>query len=148
RSLVRVPFETSARRLWVVAVQYGKFGCVGILATAGHIAAFTGLIEFFHVAPLLANILAFCAAVLISFFGHFHWTFKADAKQRLFSRQQRVAFARFAVVALLGLGLNSLIVFLVVDISELSYRYAIVPMAVVVPSILFLISKFWAFKSA
>jgi putative flippase GtrA len=132
-----------------VAVQYAKFGCVGILATASHIVVFTGLIEFFKVVPLIANILAFCVAVLVSFLGHFHWTFKIEAKQPLFRfRQQRVAFARFLAVALLGLGLNSLMVFLVVDISQLSYRYAIVPMALVVPSIMFLISKFWAFRLA
>jgi putative flippase GtrA len=141
------PLETGARRVLAVAVQYAKFSCVGILATASHIAVFTGLIEFVNVKPLLANVPAFCVAVLASFFGHFNWTFKAEAGQPVFlSRRQRVAFARFITVALLGLGLNSLLVLLVVDIGGLSYRYAILPMAVVVPSIVFLISKFWAFR--
>ena len=141
------PFETGARRLFALAVQFAKFGCVGALVTASHVSVFSGLVELFNVKPLIANVLAFCVAVLVAFFGHFNWTFKAKAKQPVFlSRQQRVAFARFIMVALLGLGLNSLSIVVVVDMAELSYRYAILLMAFVVPPVTFLISKFWVFR--
>jgi putative flippase GtrA len=43
---------------------------------------FTGLIEFLALAPLVANFIAFCAAVVVSFFGHFHWTFRGEAARQ------------------------------------------------------------------
>jgi putative flippase GtrA len=136
-------------RLFALAIQYAKFGSIGLLALATHVAIFAGLIEIFVIAPLTANILAFCVAVLVSFFGHFHWTFRAETRDPAFPAQgPRLAFARFVVVALLGLALNSLAVFLVVDIGGLPYQYAIPPMVFVVPPTVFAIAKLWAFRPA
>jgi putative flippase GtrA len=131
----------SALRL---TLQYARFGTVGLAATLTHALMFAGLIEFAGFAPLLANLIAFSAAVLVSFLGHFHWTFrKKTARQRW--QQQRAAFVRFAVVALTGLALNSLAVVVVVNLLALPYQYALLLMIGVVPVFVFVLSKFWAF---
>jgi putative flippase GtrA len=132
----------AAPLLWL---QFVKFGSVGILATATHVLVFTLLVELAGVAPMLANFLAFCVALLVSFFGHFHWTF--DAKSWAVStRQQRTAFLRFLCVAFLGFGLNSLAVYLVVDLAGWPPLYATPIMVFAVPPILFATSKLWAFR--
>lgn len=124
-------------------LQYARFGVVGLAATGVHVVLFATLIEARLAAPLLANAFAFCLALLISFAGHFWLTFPAERRR---SRRRGLdALFRFAIVALLGLALNSLTVYLIVDLLEMSYRYAMVPMISVVPLAVFVLSKFWAF---
>ncbi len=83
-----------------------------------------------------------------SFFGHFYWTF---SDQTIAESEKNslpyAAFARFAVVAVTGLCLNSLAVWYVVYRLNLPYGYAIVLMVTIVPLSTFLLSKFWAFSN-
>ncbi|MEM7222421.1 MAG: GtrA family protein [Pseudomonadota bacterium] len=130
-------------RLWRLALQYMKFGGVGLCSTAVHVGVFTVLIEFFAVAPLISNVFAFCVAVVVSFFGHFHWTFSETKSGQ---RPARATFLRFAVTALLGLGLNSLLVYAVDDIFKLHPLYSVIGMIFLVPPVIFAISKYWAFR--
>lgn len=127
-----------------IALQYCRFGAVGLLATGIHAAVFLALVSAMPTAPLMANFLAFCVAISVSFSGHFTWTFCADRSG--LSRWEKVCiFRRFAVVALLGLALNTGTVFLITDVFLWPPAYAAVPMVTVVPSISFLASKYWAF---
>lgn len=123
--------------------QGGKFGIVGLLATATHVGLIVVLVEWFGWRPLHANFAAFGIAFLVSFFGHYRWTFADQIAAGPDS--WRGPFLRFIVTAVTGLALNSLIVFLVVDAFGISYFYALGLMVTVVPGILFLIGKFWAF---
>ena len=127
-----------------LALQYSRFAIVGISATLTHAMAFTAFIELANLAPLIANFAAFGIAFLISFLGHFRWTFRSQTADRGW-RQQRTALARFAAVALTGLTLNSLAVVLVVNLLMLPYQYALILMVGVVPLVVFGLSKFWAF---
>ena len=97
--------------------------------------------------PLAANVAAFGVAVVVSFFGHFCWTFRSEpaGAAAALHRRMRAAFARFAVVALLGLALNSAAVVLTVDLLALPYPFAILLMVSVVPLAVFALSRFWAF---
>ena len=125
--------------------QYARFGVVGLAATAAHITLFALLIEVAEAPALVANLLAFCSAILVSFAGHFWWTFRAE---RLRSRPRAYAvLVRFVGVALCGLGLNSLVVYLIVELFETSYRYAILLMVSVVPRAVVTLSQDWAFGS-
>lgn len=128
--------------IWKLGLQYAKFGGVGLAATGAHVLLFTGLIEVFDLDPLVANFLAFSLAFSISFFGHFHWTFGGDDVRR---RAPGAAFKRFLVTALTGLGLNTLVVYIVDQVFVLAYAYSIIGFIFVVPPVLFLMSKYWAF---
>ena len=133
-------------RLAHLVTLYLKFGLVGGVATTTHVVVFVILIEVFALHPLLANVFAFGIAVVVSFMGHFYWTFRSKTLTHFASRQQiYTAFAKFFVVALLGLTLNSQAVYLVVEVLTLSYVYAVIPMVGVVPIILFTLSKYWVY---
>jgi putative flippase GtrA len=131
------------RNLITLIQQGGKFGIVGMLATATHVGLMVVMVEWFGWRPLIANFGAFGVAFVVSFVGHYRWTF---ADQRAAGPESwRGPLARFIVMSLTGLALNSLAVFMVVDVLGLSYVYALAIMVSVVPAILFVIGKFWAF---
>lgn len=129
------------------AIQFIKFGAVGGAATLTHVGSFSLGIELFGMRPLVSNLAAFCMAFGVSFAGHFCWTFRDQTKvRRQGSRLPWEALFRFLAVAVAGLALNSLAVFLVVNKFNLPYGYACVLMLTVVPFCTFMLSKFWAFS--
>lgn len=132
----------AVRSLRRTLIALMKFGGVGLCATLVHVSVFSALIELFGVSPLSANVLAFCFAFVVSFLGHFYWTFAQDDENR---RYFGAAFARFVIVALLGLGLNSLVVFTVDVMLGWPYLFAVLGMIFGVPPILFILSRYWAF---
>ena len=129
-----------------LVAQYCKFGVVGGLATLTHVTVFAGLIELLAVKPLLSNLIAFVIAVGVSFYGHFNWTFAADWRDFDSRPDAGGALAKFAVVALTGLVLNTAVVYVITENLQLSYRYAVVLMVTVVPLVLFVMNKLWAFR--
>jgi putative flippase GtrA len=138
-----MPASATADRLGLL-VQSLRFGIVGIAATLTHVAVFVALIQTGDAAPLLANALAFGVAFVLSFLGHFWWTFRAPAE--LETRRWAPALVRFLVIALSGFLLNTAVVFMVVEVLTVSYMYAAVLMVTVVPACVFVASKFWVFS--
>ncbi len=130
-----------------LGTQYFKFGVVGGAATVTHVVLFTGLIELAGAAPLLANLAAFCIGVVISFLGNFRWTFAGEHPRSGSNARVNRTFARFFAVAVFGLGLNSLAVYVITDMLTMSYLYSAGLMITVVPAILFVIYKYWAFAA-
>lgn len=130
----------SLRRL---LTQGAKFGFVGLVATAVHLAVFVLCIELAGMRPFWANFPAFGLAVLVGFAGHFRWTFRDQTGAA--GKDAGPALAKFLATALLGLALNSLVVYGIVDMAGLGYPYAAALMATAVPATVFLVSKFWAF---
>jgi putative flippase GtrA len=126
------------------ALQLGRFGVVGGLATLIHALAFAVALEILHARPLIANLVGFALALCLSFVGHLRWTFRAELSGRRPDLPRM--FFRFALVALTGLLLNSLIVFVVVEQLALDYRFAMLLMVTVVPLFLFWQSKRFAFR--
>ena len=50
------------------------------------------------------------------------------------------------VTALVGLGLNTLVVYVVDDVLKLPYLYSVLGMVLLVPPFLFVMNKYWAFQ--
>jgi putative flippase GtrA len=134
-----------ARRLWRSGLQYGRFGTVGAAATTLHAAMFAALIELAGISPLVANAVAFGVALPLSFVGHRHWTFRAADGDRPALRSATGTMSKFVVVALLGVCLNSLAVYVITETLNLPYACSLPLMVSVVPLAVFLLSKFWAF---
>ena len=123
--------------------QLSKFASVGIIATGVHALVY-GVVGAV-LEPMLANLIAFLIAFLFSYSGHFLWTFRDQTQ----GRKMHKAFAyqfRFLVVALSGLLLNSLAVWVVTQWLQIDYLYAIGPMVFVVPLVTFTLAKRWAFR--
>ncbi|NOU14625.1 MAG: GtrA family protein [Methylococcaceae bacterium] len=121
--------------------QVFKFIIVGGLATATHASLFVFIIETHIANALQANFIAFSVAFLISFLGQYHWTFRNSS-----DRHWTKKMARFLMVALIGLGLNTAAVYIIVDKLLLPYLYAVLFMVTVVPVTTFVINKKWAFS--
>jgi putative flippase GtrA len=119
--------------------QISRFGFVGVLATGVHVGVGLGLNKLAGMSPLAANLIAFCCALGVSFFGQTRLTFPdrvADGG----------AFLRFAVVAVSGLCLNQIIVWLVTSVFAGSYELALGIIIFTVPAVTFVLLKFWALR--
>ncbi len=121
--------------------QVFRFGVVGGIATATHVVAFLSLVGVLQSKPIWANFIAWATAVSVSFVGHYYWTFR-----RIACRSMASTIPRFVLVSLSGLGLNTLVVVVVVQLAHAPYTIAALLMATVVPSAIFVLSKYWAFS--
>lgn len=118
-----------------------RFAAVGAAATATHLCVGLLLAEGLGLAPFWANLCAFSAAVLVSYFGNLAWTFGMAAEG--FGR-----LPRFLALALCGLAANQAIVFAAVDLAGWSYRLALIIVVLVVPALTYLASSHWVFRTA
>ncbi len=116
-----------------------RFGVSGGLATVTHVLVFVALVEWLAARPVLAAAPAFVVALFVSYGMNYHWTFSA-------SGLHRILLPRFVAVALLGLALNLGITYVVVDVTHYWYGYALLLIALLVPLITFLLSKYWVFN--
>lgn len=119
--------------------QLTRFGFVGAVATLTHLVVGLGLHHGLDVEPLWANLVAFCCALGVSFFGQTRLTFPhatADGS----------AFLRFVTVALTGLALNQAIVWLVTSAFAGPYWLALGIIFATVPWVTFVLLKFWALR--
>lgn len=120
--------------------QFFKFCVVGTIGTAIDFGLLYVLVEFGHVFYLLAATISFIAAVINNYLLNKVWTFQD--KNRNFFKQ----FVQFLLVSLVGLGLNLLILYLLVDKAHLWYIFAKVLATGVVLIWNFIANKFWTFK--
>ena len=117
--------------------QIVRFGIVGGAASATHFAVALGLERFAHLAPWIANIFAFVAALGVSYLGNSVITFEVQARRA-------GAFARFALVSAVAFALNQSIVVLLTGPGHWPYWMALCVVLVVVPPLTFVVSKYWA----
>ena len=121
--------------------QIFKFAIVGGMATATHAGLFVFILEAKIATALQANFIEFAVAFFISFLGQYHWTFRNSSDTHWAKKM-----AKFMIVALIGLGLNTAAVYIIVDRLLLPYLYAVLFMVTVVPATTFVINKKWAFS--
>jgi putative flippase GtrA len=119
--------------------QVARFAVVGGIATVCHIVVAVVLVEGPGLTPVLANFIAFCAAVLVSYLGNHSWTFGATG-EHLFH------LPRFAAIAVTGLALNQAIVYTMVEVVGADYRLALMVVVLVVPALSFALNRGWAFS--
>ena len=127
-----------------LVTQLSKFASVGVVATAMHAVVYGLAGKLLD--PMLANLIAFLIAFIFSYTGHFLWTFRAQTQGQQVHKAMAYQF-RFLVVAISGLLLNSIAVWVVIQWLQIDYLYAVVPMVFVVPLVTFSLAKLWAFKS-
>ena len=117
--------------------QLSRFGVVGVVATVVHAVVGLGLHNGLGVAPLIANLFGFCCALCVSFFGQTRLTFPS-------ATANLGAFMRFVAVALTGLTLNQLLVWIVTGLLAQPYWLALAIIISTVPWVTFVMLKFWA----
>lgn len=119
-------------------VQAARFAVVGAAATIAHVSIAVLAAERLRTPVLLANALAFAAALLVSYSGNHAWTFRRSGRH---GRH----FPRFLLVALAGLAANQAIMFAVVTLAGLHYLFGLARVVLIVPSSSFVMSRRWAF---
>ena len=119
--------------------QAKRFGLVGLLATAVHLLVGSTLI-LWGLAPERANPVAFCVAFCVSFAGHYTYSFATVGASFWPS-----AF-RFALAAVAGFSVNQFVLVTLVSSGRLNPLPSLFVSTFFATSIVFLLSKFWAFR--
>ncbi len=125
--------------------EAATFACVGLAASVVHVLVAIVLIENLSMAAWQANIVAFLCALPVSYFGHSLLTFSA----RNYNRAAPVSvqtLQKFTVTALGGFALNQLSVVIFISWLGLPHRPVMFVTVFGVAGLLFLVSKFWAFR--
>lgn len=123
--------------------QLARFGTVGVAAMAVHWLVVAALVPL-GAAPLLANIAAFAIAFNVSYAGHRRWTFAA---QQTATAASDPSLRRFLGVALLSFALNETLYYALLG-QGMEYRVALLLVLVAVAALTFVLSRYWAFRSA
>lgn len=126
--------------------QLIRFGLIGAVATATHVALFVILIEWLGIRSAGANVVAYLVASIVGYAGHSAWTFRLQRGNA--RRGAATTYVKFVLASLCGLGLNALVVYAIVELLEASYLYAIPFMATIVPLTVFLLNRLWVFSDA
>lgn len=118
-----------------------RFCLVGLAATLVHLVAGVTLIDAGWM-PAIANLAAFGAVFLVSFAGHFGYTF--SARHVLLRR----SLQRFVVVAVTGFGINETVLAILVAQKAVVPQIGLVFSTVLAAASTFVLSRIWAFKEA
>lgn len=122
--------------------QFIKFAIVGSINTSIDYLGFAALVTWTHIPYLLANVMTFSVAATNSYILNRRWTFRSADP-----RWQRQAVAFFSVMAV-GLGLNSLALYLFVDHAHIHKLIAKAMGIVIVLFWNFFASRFLVFREA
>lgn len=114
------------------------FGLVGTAAALVHFLVVSLLVPV-GLHPLVANVAAFAVAFGVSFAGHARWTFPASGRAR------PRALHRFFAVAVSSFAANELLYALLLQFTVLGYRQSLLVVLLLVASLTFVASKYWAF---
>jgi putative flippase GtrA len=120
--------------------QIIRFAIVGIGATLTHMLAALALLHFLKVSPLTGNFIGFLVAFVVSFTGHYFWTFSRPGKHRR-------ALLRFFVTALAGFLINTMVLVALLADGRISETLSLAFAIAVIPAVTFLIGRFWAFRA-
>ena len=119
--------------------QLSRFGVVGVIATGVHGFSLYLLVESILLTPLVANSFAFLLAVVVSYVGHYRWTFNANSKHVH-------TFAKFFILALSGFILNALIMEVTANVMGLHYLIGFAIIVLTVPAATYVIGRRWVFQ--
>ena len=119
--------------------QFIRFCIVGFSTTAVDFSIYLVLTRVAKLQYLLANLIAVLIAIIWSYYWNRRYTFKSKEKAL------KLQFSKFFVVSTIGLGLNELILFLLVNFG-LNDIFAKMCAVGIVLFWNFFINKFWTFK--
>ena len=117
-----------------------KFGLVGLFATLTYYFSAIYLQEVLpRFSIMVTNLIAYCIAMIVSYVGHYFWTYKAQG-------DHGTTIAKYIVSALFGSALNSTVVYICMR-SSMQYKSAMVVAIVLVPVVAYVINKKWVFRT-
>lgn len=128
-------------RLSPAIEQFLRFVVVGCVATGGHYCVLIVLSEGFAAEPVPASAAGFAVGAVISYALNYLHVFKSDQKHL-------PTFGRFMAVALTGLVMNSLVVWLAAEVTGLHYLVSQIVATVLVMGWSYTANRYWTFAAA
>lgn len=122
----------------ITAREFGAYTTVGTTAAGVNMAVVVGAVPL-GFSPLVANAVGFVISFLLGFAGHARWSFPAAG------RPVAPAMRRFALVSLLGFGLNEAAYAGTLVLTTLDYRLALLLVIAGLGLLKLVVSKYWAF---
>lgn len=119
--------------------KFVKFGLVGVLNTLINWIIFA-LLNFIGVYYIVANVIAYVIATANSYIWNSKWVFEYNGKNK------KETTAKFVILNLIGLGLNTGILYLLVDMVGFNKLIALVITTGIVMIINYIVNKLWVFK--
>lgn len=135
----RVAVAAGGGGVKLVFSQLATYSVVGAVAAATNFSVLIVLVQDLGANPVVASMAGFVAAALVSYVLNYHITFRCK-------NPHNTALAKFFVVALVGLGLNTLIMAVL-----LKWLYYVICQALAIPVVLlwnFTCNRFWTFREA
>ncbi|TRZ93067.1 MAG: GtrA family protein [Rhodocyclaceae bacterium] len=120
--------------------QFTRFTGVGFISAAGHYGLLITLVQGMGVEPVRASVAGALLGAWINYVMNYRYTFR--------SRQRhRESVAKFAVVAAVGLLLNTFFMWLGVDVLNAYYLLSQVVTTVLVLFWSFGANRYWTFRA-
>lgn len=105
-----------------IIIQFFRYGIVGGLAFVVDFGLLWILTEYAGLHYLLSATVGFIAGLIVNYLISVRWVFTASAAQRAASPGlRRIEFICYALIGVVGLGLNSLILWLSTDVLGIYY---------------------------
>lgn len=119
--------------------KFIKFGIVGILNTLINWTIFA-ILNFLGMYYIISNIIAYVIATINSYIWNSKWVFKYKGKDK------KETTGKFILLNLFGLSLNTVILYLFVDLMRFNKLIALVITTIIVMIINYILNKVWVFK--
>jgi len=119
--------------------KFIKFGLVGVLNTLINWIIFI-LLNFIGIYYIVANIIAYAIATANSYIWNSKWVFKYNGENK------KETTVKFVILNLIGLGLNTAILYLLVDMAGFNKLIALIITTGIVMIINYILNKVWVFQ--
>ncbi|OWW19320.1 GtrA family protein [Noviherbaspirillum denitrificans] len=120
--------------------QFVRFFGVGVVSAIGHYGLLITLVQGFGVDSVGASAAGALLGAVINYTLNYHFTFRSN-------KRHRESAAKFAVVATIGLLLNTLLMWLGVDVLHIHYLLAQVLTTLLLLLWSFSANRWWTFRS-
>lgn len=121
-------------------VKFIKFLAVGGLATAIQYGILILLVETYLALPVVASSIGYLVSSIANYLLNYYFTFSSSASHSL-------AIIKFVGVVLIGLLINSFLVFVMTEIISIYYIIAQIVATLAVLIWNFFAHKYWTYKS-
>lgn len=121
------------------AAQFTLFSGVGAVGTLGHYAVLVLLVEYGRAGAVFSSMCGFVVGAATNYMLNYYFTFRSK-------RPHRDAAPRFALIALIGVGLNTAVMGLLANGLELHYLLAQICATVLILVWNFSANRAWTFK--
>lgn len=121
-------------------MRFAKFLGVGGVATLMQYGILIAMVELLSASAFVASTIGYLVSGIFNYTLNYYFTFTSSAKHGL-------AATRFIIVAVIGLALNSSLVFLLTDVISVFYITAQVIATAVVVIWNFIAHKHWTYRS-